>query len=70
MGPALAYLAVQRIHVGERQTVPEPARGARLEEDEDLPLLDHRVADASQKVRLADSGPALDDEIADRHALA
>ena len=51
---------MQRIQIGKRQTVPEPARGTRLKEDENLPLLDHRVADASQKVRLADSRPPPD----------
>ena len=61
---------MQRIQIGKRQTVPEPARGTRLKEDENLPLLDHRVADASQKVRLADSRPPPDDHVADRQAAA
>ncbi|MYN63985.1 MAG: hypothetical protein F4X11_03015 [Acidobacteria bacterium] len=70
LGPSFTYLAMQRIHVGERQTVPEPARGARLKENEDLALLDYRMANASQKVRLADSRPSLDDQVADRHVVA
>ena len=68
--PAPALRDASASTVGKRQTVPEPARGTRLKEDEDLSLLDHRVADASQKVRLADSRPPLDDEVTDRHAVA
>ena len=35
-----------------------------------MSLLDHRVADAPQKVRLADPRPPLDDYVADRQAVA
>ena len=71
LGPArCAHPPMQSIHVGKRQTVPELARGTGLKEDEDLTPLGHRVADASQKVRLADSRPPLDDEVADRGAVA
>ena len=61
---------MQGIPVGKGQTVPELPRATRLKEDEYLPLLDHRVADASQKVRLADPGPPPDDYVADRQAVA
>ena len=69
LGLVVACFPMQRIQICHRQTVPEPARGTWLEEDEDLPVLDHRVADAPQKVRLADPRPPLDEEIADRHAV-
>ena len=70
LSPAFSYFPMQGIPAGKRQTVPELARGTRLKEDEDLPPLDHRVADASKKVRLADSRAPLDDDVADRDAVA
>ena len=68
--PSSSYVAMQGVHVGERQTVPELAGGTGLKEDEDLTPLDHCVAHAPQEVRLADSRPPLDDEVADWSAVS
>lgn len=61
---------MQCIYVGKRETVPESARSTRLKQDEDLFLLDHRMANASQEVRLADPRPTLDDDAVWRNAVA